>query len=1213
MKKFYQVILAITVCVFVAGNIPVLAKHAMDKDRLANVVKSMYESRQEKLKSPFLNKEAALSDRMNPSKVSKAPEISKSLTDMDDFFCIDGPDGTVWYGVGDFDFEEIDHGVWTERILKEFKYTIYNSKFEIVGELKDKIDYKEDETKAVLYSLSPDVTQKFFNFDNNYEVVFALGVNTTHFSNRYQSLVYSIGGEKDAEGYDVPLTTYEGLLGDAVNAATDSWSENFFLTFLTEEIDDSLLDGDDYLEYLASYKTVIKTYKKASYSSGPSLVAEKKIRNMDLPGDQMNAAPFITFAQGGRAYFVYQQYEKSFFVDPVGENEDITEDNNLILEVRSIGSYDNDFKDEKRIVIPAEQSFDDRLLCTYYGIGNLGYENDILKDGDDYRFVVSKQKFYSGNDDATVDSYYIYNSDGEIEKVLAEDIFAYVGLSDVPGHDHQYMFISTTNMGYMLSFVDVPSGETVAMFNNVIDNYSLSSYVDRVPSGLSYKYAFKALNPVVEDGDAIEQVVWVDTEGRVIGVDKINLGKNVAMTQMFMSQTALSPYFFNTDDEHEYMFLVKRYRTPGAAGTDESLYITAANSFDVLLEIKPDDQKGALSHIIPMADNNDPSLIVIYYKNNSFNTDIYSLPFTVFTGGDGTAENPYLIATPGDFSQIGKRMSAHYRIVNDIDFSEYVLSAIPGSFTGTLDGNGKTLYNMNLTGLPGIFEYLSEGSVVKDLNLYNVIVNCSGRSLAGSLAASASGANVENVHVRALNVYANTGADPDFGGLIGRATNFSNITNSSVNGVINLPESSVGGIVADTRTTVSVKACAFVGTIVGGSEVGGIVGSASNAADSFVDCHVDASITARNTVGGIAGSTARALITRCYVEGSIKAIGGEARWYDNGPCAGGIVGTLGADYKNSSLPEGDGSSSEKVDPVTYCLVNLASLEGYTPALAPQFPNQQNTIHRIIGKSNVNYEPELIDYDENDNPVYGESLPEETAINNNYAVSSLTLGDADANAEHNTVEGKSVNAGELSADWFKANLKFAYGASVDEPWNERSDADPSLYFEVASVMNPVEMSVMEGSDFDVELFLIRAVPFTEEEFINAFSFECTDESVVEMNGKMSYNDGVATIGFSALKPGKATITMFGSKCEVTVLHDPALGVDNVAAATDVIVVADASGITVKNVAEGNRVEVYSLSGVKMFSAVADGSDINVALSGGLYIVKAGEAAVKCLVK
>lgn len=62
MKRFSQVILAVALCLFVAGNLPLSAKQAMDNDRLINVVKSMYESRQEKLKNPFHNKKGGCSD-----------------------------------------------------------------------------------------------------------------------------------------------------------------------------------------------------------------------------------------------------------------------------------------------------------------------------------------------------------------------------------------------------------------------------------------------------------------------------------------------------------------------------------------------------------------------------------------------------------------------------------------------------------------------------------------------------------------------------------------------------------------------------------------------------------------------------------------------------------------------------------------------------------------------------------------------------------------------------------------------------------------------------------------------------------------------------------------------------------------------------------------------------------------------------------------------
>lgn len=1215
MKRLLQAILASVLCFGFIGMQPVSAKPAFEKNRVHGLVKAINEKRIDRMNIPFRgNKAAELTAMMNKSGVRKAPDITQSFSDTDYFDYLEGPDGSVWYATGEFDFEYIQHEYYTDRYLKSFKYTIYDTFFNKIGEIKDKVEYKEDETRAVLYDIAPYVTQKFFNYDNNYEVIFCLSMNTQSNSNRDYSIAYSIGGQKDDDGNDVPVAMYDGLVCDAVNSATDRWSENFYLSFATEEKDDSKLDSPNWIDYLSTFKSVYRTYKKASYSGGPQLVAEKKIRLMDLPGDQMNASPLITFARDGKAYFVYSQYEKSYFVDPVGVDESVTEDNNLIVEINSIGFYDNALKEEKRISIPVDQTFDDdKVLYTFYSIGNLGFDRDIIVDGDDYKVVVAKQKYSTANDDATVDSYYIYNSDGEREKTLAEDILGFISMSDVKGFEHQYMFITVSSMGYVLSFVDVPSGEVAAIFPSMVDGYSLSSYVDRVPAALGYKYAFKAMNPKVEDGDAIEEVVWLDSDGKLIEVDKINLGKDVAMAQIYLEQSVLSPYVCNTDDEREYMFLVKRYINGASSGTVTHLYITAANTFDVLFDLTGNDDKGSFIQAAPIIESENPVMVIIYDKNGKYNTDVYSLPFTRFAGGDGSVENPYLISTPGDFREIGKKLSANYRIANDIDFSDFALSTVAGTFTGSIDGNGKTLSNITMSGLAGMFEYLSEGSSVKNLNLYNVNVDCSGHSLAGTLAASVLGSKIENVHVYALNVTADSESDPVFGGIVGRATNFTEISNSSVSGVINLPESSVGGIVGETRTSTSVVAASFVGTIIGDSEVGGIVGAASNNVDSFTDCHVDAAITAKNTVGGIAGLSARAAITRCYVEGSIKATGSDRGYYDNGPCAGGIVGTLGGDFKNSSSPEGDGTPTEKKDPVTFCMVNLTTLEGYAPTIEAAYPNQQTTIHRIVGKSNVNYEPEIVGEDEDYNQIYGDPMPDEAAINNNYAIADLALGLAGATADHNTVEGKSVDAGDLSADWFKNNLKFAYGTSVDAPWNEATDYDPALYYEVSSVINPKEVTVMENKTFDIELLLVRAVPFTEEEFFGNFSYDC-DETMVEMTGECTYNNGIAVIGFKALKPGTTTLKMFGAKCEVTVLHDPSLGVDNVIDSADsVVVVANGSGITVKNTASGANVEVYNLSGVKVFNTLSDGSDINVQLASGIYIVKSGNSAVKCLVK
>lgn len=63
--------------------------------------------------------------------------------------------------------------------------------------------------------------------------------------------------------------------------------------------------------------------------------------------------------------------------------------------------------------------------------------------------------------------------------------------------------------------------------------------------------------------------------------------------------------------------------------------------------------------------------------------------------GNGTSQSPYLISTVEDFDQISSRPYAYYQITNDLDFQNVERTSIP-EFTGTLDGAGFTLSNLNL-------------------------------------------------------------------------------------------------------------------------------------------------------------------------------------------------------------------------------------------------------------------------------------------------------------------------------------------------------------------------------------------------------------------------------------------------------------------------------------------------------------------------------------
>ena len=109
---------------------------------------------------------------------------------------------------------------------------------------------------------------------------------------------------------------------------------------------------------------------------------------------------------------------------------------------------------------------------------------------------------------------------------------------------------------------------------------------------------------------------------------------------------------------------------------------------------------------------------------------------SVFFGGDGTASNPYLIASPAGVKAISDGVDKHYRLIDNIDFGGETITPIGqrvnsnndivyDEFVGSFDGNGYTICNLNVVGYTntGLFGIIGENGEVADLKLYNVKVS----------------------------------------------------------------------------------------------------------------------------------------------------------------------------------------------------------------------------------------------------------------------------------------------------------------------------------------------------------------------------------------------------------------------------------------------------------------------------------------------------------
>ncbi len=184
--------------------------------------------------------------------------------------------------------------------------------------------------------------------------------------------------------------------------------------------------------------------------------------------------------------------------------------------------------------------------------------------------------------------------------------------------------------------------------------------------------------------------------------------------------------------------------TFGHVLADQTIYLnTIPDEICELFNIEKSDFNYTVDNITTKTDG------VIYVDSNASSftatlnykgTPICNIVFSVgsnakFNGGSGTASDPYLIASTAQFKSISDGVDQHYRLICDIDFENEEISPIGqrqnsndsivyDEFTGSLDGNGYKIRNLNILGntYSGLFGVIGEQGEVANLKLYNVKV-----------------------------------------------------------------------------------------------------------------------------------------------------------------------------------------------------------------------------------------------------------------------------------------------------------------------------------------------------------------------------------------------------------------------------------------------------------------------------------------------------------
>jgi hypothetical protein len=290
-----------------------------------------------------------------------------------------------------------------------------------------------------------------------------------------------------------------------------------------------------------------------------------------------------------------------------------------------------------------------------------------------------------------------------------------------------------------------------------------------------------------------------------------------------------------------------------------------------------------------------------------------------YSGGSGTAEDPYQIGTVADWNDLMNTPSdwdANFIMIADINLQGIPLKQVGGAtnmpfFKGVFDGNGHVVRNAAITmndsyiGLFGRIDYNSQilNLGVEDVNMsgigrvaglvgcsFGTISNCCATGkVSSSLWATSTGfgglvgknyGTITGSHAACdVNVHL-----PRVGGLVG--WNVGTITDSYANGTVSGDES-VGGLAGENDdyydynvgvlfSTGSIARCYATGSINGNHYVGGLVGECTSdvAFTSISDCYATGAVTGTSHVGGLVGMAYLGHITNCYAAGRVTGSGG---------------------------------------------------------------------------------------------------------------------------------------------------------------------------------------------------------------------------------------------------------------------------------------------------------------------------------------------------
>lgn len=1119
------------------------------------------------------------------------------------------PSGEDWFYHLEVEGEKMPGSseYYTRLNFKAFRLTVYDGRFDVVGYVRGKAVFPEGAARCNYVEVATQVTSTFFNSNSSdYEVIVAFNYNPDDSNGDYgakqYSQVYTLQPKKSAKAQN-PLFVCPGLLQNVVDGSTNT-TERYLLSFMYESSWTN--------EPKEAGKNRFYLYQPVKWGGKePELLATQT--SYANGGDGINdAAPFFATSHAGEVYTVHTYYEKPLFDYSQGEVPVMTPDNNFVVELYK-PTVENplvtDFTDSeaapatpwKSVTIPVTTPEDENYIWRSYAIGNFLGEQDVTWDfssGEDPCLIVSIVD--SNVQEDKKNSFRVYDTSGNMVKEFGSDSSGYIYFQPIAGQGAQLGFEVTGEEGLpMTQLVDWPSlevkGEIPGIFEHDGSVFYFTSTPTRVAGNGEMLYAANVVPYMDEEyaDSSYAYVAYFNAEGELHRMDALHLPDNTAKAYAYVDAPVLDPYLYNTDTDNEYLIWLYTWKGESGGGTDLSLCVVNDEG-DILASRRlPDGHSLENAYV---SDCLEQRFIVLSWRNasekdNPILMELISLPLNQ-PEGKGTADDPYLIKTYGDFNRVRSNLSSHFALACDVDMEHRAFTPIEGTFTGTIDGRGHTVKNLYLSVAESgaLFEKFGErpeeetdvpSAVMKNITFDGVSFTRKGTDLGtkiyGILAAESRFAEFDKVKIINPEVEI-SGVDVSFGVFANTADNVSFTDCAVKDADIDIERAKVlGGIAGDPR--VSEFRNVFVsGSFKGRANVGSVAGVSNSEPSLFENVHVVADLNATdNTAGGIIASDhSRSSVRNCIVEGTIKA---SSR-------AGGITGNLAGVTED---PEDGFIIADNV-------VNISAMDaGENP----------EAVHRIVGYTSIddgegqvwipnpNWNPD----DPNSSSGHYESTPAvaEKNIGKNYVVSALQPFDT---AKDLPTEGTTVSL-EADDDLFQ-RIGFMFGTSSDAPWTvpTYSDRIPHLYFETTVGKGMAfESGRYEGKPSEtVKVNVVFDGIDPVEAFGGGFvEMKSSNESVAFFTGMMDLVDESTVsleVSLGGVGSAQLTLSYNGLVTSTTMSVDDGSGVDSVSGDFSV----DYAGGVLT--APESRITLFDLSGRQI--ARAYGRLDTKGIGSGIYV-------------